>query len=485
MFGDVAGEQPRVTTDATVGQLGVDTITEANERYAQELSNDYIITRRETEAGTSLTIPAVPNLTFHAGLRIETREGLEQARTLSKCNQCHVQANGKRIDEKTEDYTLGLTGRIGLLTVEYEYLTRNFSDNSSRPTYNYVGSGATHAGILDADALHYLGGEETYAQTPESEKDSHNVKARVDLNADTAVSATYVNFEVKSNVIGDSSYTIDSNSLSSDFESLFFRGSTRIAGLRLSARGGVYEIDGPEYVVNFPKVIGANLDPALGYDVTTGDKHYESPASREVTEFGADAVYRLTRGSTLRVGYDYEKIERDAHDLGDTTTNTVKAAVNSRFGRELSGRLSYQYQDIDDPFAGAHSGILQGTNQDPFYPGMARDDTANYLLDPGNGPGVYYWNSVYPNRQLNSTMLPEEVHEIKFASTWAPSINLAATLFARVRLEENPSVKYEKENYVPGASLFYAPNSKLNFTMAYTFNKMRTENRMCVGWYHG
>jgi hypothetical protein len=116
---------------------------------------------------------------------------------------------------------------------------------------------------------------------------------------------------------------------------------------------------------------------------------------------------------------------------------------------------------------------------------MARVDTSNYLTDPGNGPGVYYWNSVYPSRQLNSTMLPEEVHEIKFSSTWAPSINVAATLFARVRLEENPSVKYEKENYVPGASLFYAANSKLNFTMAYTFNKMRTENRMCVGWYHG
>ncbi|OEU72722.1 MAG: hypothetical protein BA864_07810 [Desulfuromonadales bacterium C00003093] len=62
---------------------------------------------------------------------------------------------------------------------------------------------------------------------------------------------------------------------------------------------------------------------------------------------------------------------------------------------------------------------------------------------------------------------------------------MAATLFARVRIEENDAVKYQQETYVPGVSFYYAPNSKMNLTMAYTFNKQETENQMCVGWYHG
>jgi hypothetical protein len=53
------------------------------------------------------------------------------------------------------------------------------------------------------------------------------------------------------------------------------------------------------------------------------------------------------------------------------------------------------------------------------------------------------------------------------------------------RLEENDDVDYEQNTYVPGFTFWYAPNSKINLTMAYNFNLQETENKMCVGWYHG
>ena len=62
---------------------------------------------------------------------------------------------------------------------------------------------------------------------------------------------------------------------------------------------------------------------------------------------------------------------------------------------------------------------------------------------------------------------------------------MAATVFGRYRHEKNDPVNYKQDTYVPGVSLYYAPNDKMNLTMAYTFNKMETENQMCVGWYHG
>ena len=479
---DVAGNQPRVTSDLTTGVLGTDTMAVANERYYQEMDNDYIVTRRETEAETSLTIPALPNITFHAGMRIETREGLEQAITSSKCNQCHVQANGKEIDERTEDFTLGATGKFGIATVEYEYLTRNFNENGQSPTYNYLTSPGNHGGINDDDQFLYSGSQ-AYKVTPDSEKDSHLLKARLDFNRDSSLSATYVNAEVESDKDGDpDSYSLNKSSLTSEFESFFLKGATRIGDLRMSVRGGTYEIDGPEYAATFP-----DRDDAANHNHTFDNpQHYESAESRDVTEFGIDGVYRLTKETTLRLGYEYEEIDRDEDELGDTETNTFKLALKSRLSKQLSGRISYQYQDIDEPLQGAKTGILQSAEfMNADYPGFASDDKANYTGDPGNTTAVFYWNSVYPNRKLDTSVDPDELHEAKFSTTWTPSANMAATVFARVSYEENDAVDYEQKTYVPGFSFWYAPNSKLNLTMAYTFNKQDTENRMCVGWYHG
>ncbi len=387
MFGDIAGDQPRVTTDGTVGQIGTDTITEANERYYQELDQDYIITHKEWENEADITVPSLPNVTFHAGYRIEEREGVEQSRTLSKCNQCHVQANPKDVDEETKDLTLGVTGKFGLITIDYEYLSRDFNDDSDVITYNYLSSGATHNGVVDNTQLLYGASEEPYGQTPDSEKDSHTVKARLDLSRSSSVTATYVKADIESDKDGDAPiYTLNKDTLKSEFESFFLKGATRIGGLRLAIRGGTYEIDGPEYTANYPQLVGVTtLDPALGYDTTTGDVHYESAESRDVTEFGIDGVYRLAKGTTLRLGYEYEEIDRDEDELGDTETNTFDIAVNSRFSKELSGRVSYKYQDIDEPLRGANTGILQSAAfQDPNYPGLAYDDKANYVGDPGN-----------------------------------------------------------------------------------------------------
>ena len=228
---------------------------------------------------------------------------------------------------------------------------------------------------------------EPYGQTPDSEKDSHTVKARLDLSRSSSVTATYVKADIESDKDGDAPiYTLNKDTLKSEFESFFLKGATRIGGLRLSIRGGTYEIDGPDYTANYPQLVGVTtLDPALGYDTTTGDVHYESAESRDVTEFGIDGVYRLAKGTTLRLGYEYEEIDRDEDELGDTETNTFDIAVNSRFSKELSGRVSYKYQDIDEPLRGANTGILQSAAfQDPNYPGLAYDDTANYVGDPGN-----------------------------------------------------------------------------------------------------
>ena len=495
MQGDIDGDQPRIFTNATKNP----------DQYAWELSQDYIVTRKESEAGAELQLPAMPNVTFHAGVRLEKREGMEQAIAMSKCNACHVEANPKVIDERTEEFTLGATGKFGLLTVKYEYLTRDFEDNGELPTYQYYNAGKTRFGSTDPQQLLYLNEELEYNKTPESEKDSHLLNARLDLPKHTVISGSYVNTDIESAKEGEEgTYEfVGDNKLTSAFESFALKGATRIGGLRLSMHGSSYEIDGPDYTLSFPDRVD-NVDWDHDGDFTNvnntfeQEEHFESAESRDVTEFGLDAVYRLTRGTTLRLGYEYEDVEREEVELGETKTSTYKLSIHSRLAKGLNARFSYNYADIDDPFGGEDvTGIAQG------HPDAIVDGDLAYLLtgdykqlppdfdtnpDPlaaGNTVAVYYWNSVYPARGLDATNQPDEVHEAKLSTTWSPAANMSATAYLRTRFEENSEVKYEENTYVPGISFWYAPNGKMNLIMAYNFNKQETENQMCVGWYHG
>lgn len=484
MLPDVGGNQPRVGTNLT-GNLGADyaTLDEARAQYYQEQSNDYLVTRREWKNEAELHLPQLPNIVFHAGMRIETRDGMEQSITLSKCNACHVEAEGKDIDERTEDLTFGVTGKFGALTIEYEFLNRKFEDDSSVEEYNYLSSSVIRNGVPDSEQLLYTGNNE-YAGTPDSDKDSHLVKARYDITATTVLTGSFVQAEVESektaSIDDGTTYTlVDSDTLESEYTGYTGKLATRIGPVRLSARANIYEIDGPEYTMTFGDRGDIDTDP---YEVTE-TKH--SAESREVSEFGLDAVYRITRGTSLRLGYDYEEIERDEAEFGETETHTVKASVNSRLSRQLSVRGSYEYQDINEPFTledGTGIGQVSGT---PAGDGAMLLTTADYRPDNPFNTTVYYWNSVYPNRELDTSNQPQEVHEFKASANWSPAANLSATLSARVRTEDNDDVHYQQTTYVPGFSFWYAPNGRMNLTMAYTFNKQETENQMCVGWYHG
>lgn len=486
MQGDIDGDQPRVSTNLT-GSLSSSypDLDAAQAQYYEEQSNDYLVTRKEMTNEVELHLPQLPNIVFHAGLRIEERDGMEQSITLSKCSSCHIEAEGKDINERTEDFTFGMTGKFGIVTLEYEYLNRKFEDQSSTEEYNYLFAGKTRADIVDRTQLLYDGTQE-YSATPDSEKDSHMLKARIDLPKDTTFTGSYVKADIesqKSDLLDDggdgtSTYVfVGSDKLESEYTGYTGKLATRIGPFRLSATANVYEIDGPEYTLTFEDRDVIDVHP---FETTTS---YHSAESREVTEAGLDLVYRLTMGTTLRFGYNYEDIDREEQELGETETHTFKAAINSRLSKQLSVRGSYEYQDIDNPLSW-ETGIGQISGTDVGGGAMVLQ-TADFTNLDNNSNTVYYWNSVYGSRELEATNLPDEVHELKASANWSPAANMAATLTARVRIEENSAVHYEQTTYVPGASFWYAPNSNLNLTMAYSFNKQQTENQMCVGWYHG
>ena len=65
---------------------------------------------------------------------------------MSHCSACHIEGNAKNVDETTTDITLGATGKFGMLTVDYEFMTRDFDDDSDGMTNVYLVAGKPDAG---------------------------------------------------------------------------------------------------------------------------------------------------------------------------------------------------------------------------------------------------------------------------------------------------------------------------------------------------
>jgi len=444
---------------------------------AQDLvpNEDFFIIHKELEMEGEVVIPSLPNVTLKAGFRQEERDGVEQEFSMSHCSACHIEGNAKDIDETTTDLTIGATGKFGMLTVDYEFLTRDFDDDSGTMTNVYLLGAKPQQDLPVADfqsarlLFDESSGAVPFSNTPDSEKDSHTLKARYDLSNDTVISAGYIRAEIESNKQDDVSLTLSKNHLETDYDSYNMRASTRFGNLRLTAYGRHEKIDASNNTLTFYYANGAEV-PALEERTT-----FESEESRDINTFGGNAVYRINSGTSVRLGYEFEEVDRKVEDLADTDTHTITASVHYRPSNKLTTRASYMYQDIDDQFM--HP---QG-NKGPI------DSTFAWSSVLPADEKRWYEPYFYALREAEATNLPEKVHELKASATWSPSANYSVTAYARYRTEDNDLNynTYKQDFFSPGVNVWWAPINNLNMTMAYNFNKMKTENQMCVGWYHG
>ena len=465
-FTPIGGSAPNPANDAGSANPSV---------LAQDLvaDEDFLIIHKELELEGKVVIPSMPNVTLKTGFRQEEREGTEQEFSMSHCSACHIEGNAKDIDETTTDITLGATGRFGMLTVDSEFMTRDFDDDSDGMTNVYLVGGKpdqdlTAASKFQGDRLLFdeTNGYVPFSQTPDSEKDSHTLKGRYDLSNDTVLSAGYIYADIESNKKDDVGVTLSKSTLETEYDSYSMRASTRFNNLRLTGFGRHEEIDASDSTLTFTYANGA--DVPLSVDRAT----YESEESREITTFGGNAVYRINSGTSVRLGYKFEDIDREMDEAMDTETHTIKASVRYRPNSKFNTRASYMYQDIDDQFMHKHGN--KGPIEEDFV----------YVPKVTNR---WYEEYFYAQREAEASSLPEEVHELKATATWSPSSEYSVTAYARYRMEENDLNfnTYEQDTFSPGVNVWWAPANNLNMTMAYNFNKQETENQMCVGWYHG
>ncbi len=442
---------------------------------------EFKIQHREFKGRVEVPVPQLPGVTLDVGYRHEEREGLDQSIGMSKCSGCHITGESREVDEVTQDVSAGATGRFGLLTVRYEFTDRQFNDRENDPSRLYdpavkPGANFNTRPFDNRLTYDYKDNELDYGVTPDSEKETHLAKARVDLPSHTDISAAYVNTQIESAKTDEPGiFTLSKDTLTTDYDIYGVKAGTRIGKrLKLSAHARFEELENDDVSITFDPIKADNTTGSAGIGAFDEPivKDRESVISRDVTTAGIDAVYRLARRSTLRLGYEFKEVDREDEEFGKTETNTAKASLKVRPAKTLSTRLSYTYQDIDDPFhhEGA-AGVPLTTN------------TSGTTV--GSGPA--YGTTFYSAREKNLSNLPETVHEGKFATTWAPSARFSATVNYRYKDEENELNQsiWEQQTHAPGLSLWYAPGNRFNLTFAYNYFDQRTETAFCQGYYDG
>jgi hypothetical protein len=465
--------------------------------YGEDLTPDadFNIRYSEWENQADLTLPQLPNLTFHAGYRLQKREGMEQSIGMSKCTACHVTGQGREVDEETKDLSIGVTGRFGQLTVDYTFLDREFREQADSPMRWYDpalspgGAYAAPGGTLAQRPFdsrlgyEYSDGLLSYDTTPDTDKRSHALKARYDFSRDTNLLGSYVHANVESDKSGEAGiFELNQSKLETEYDGYAFRFTTKpLPQLKLSLRGKMEEIDADEITLTY-YTIGTLAQPNLGGNLTSNAiaAGYDPLAARDILTLGADAVYRLTPKSSVKLGYEYQEVDRDDDHYDNTTSHSLEATYRAKYSKALSTQVSYRYENINDPlqhtdaagFIDPATGLPYATNQDPT---------------PVIGSGSLYGTQFYDLRQTDLSNLPEDIHEGRASVTWAPRADFSATVSYRIRMEENNLDRstWEQTTHSPSLSLWYAPTGNLSFTAAYNYFAQATEARFCQGWYDG
>lgn len=419
-------------------------------------NKQYRITRSEFTSETTLKIPAVSFLKLYANYRDEHRHGEYQARTLSKCSSCHVAAKTHSINNHTKDYNIGGNLNFGKINLDYSYTKRQFKENEAAPTNTYLQKLHPEKAIpVFNSRIQYdlADGALPFDVLPDTNKQTHIIKANAPLNDKMTLSAHYVSSRVKntfSNLTTDSSSIAGGFSLKLGTKGIF---NARFSQIRIKNQTVFVDVYEPLDVAGpFAGKTYAQAYPSFG----SADWYRESALSRETLDFDAVLRYKLSRKAKFRLNYEYKKIDRDHFAVATTSSHTIRGTLDFKPVKHWKFDLSGRFKMTAHPFTNMYAAVS---------PAVQTYGVPN----PFVGKQFYDFHRA---RQANLTNLPTDLSEIKGTVTWNPTYKFSFSGNILYRAEKNDELnlstwKNDVLNY--GAYFWYAPAPKLAFTGAYYF----------------
>lgn len=427
-------------------------------------NKEYRIDYSEFNAETTLRIPNLSFVNFTAGFRSQHREGEYQARTLSKCASCHVVAKDRVINNNNQDYSLGSQFKLGGAKLDYTYTKRQYRENEAAPTNTYllvqhpelsspVFTSRIAYGITD--------GALPFDSVPDTDKDTHLVKATVPLSEGMMLSGHYVNSSVQNKSVENtlkpgSNIGIDTSALAAGFSAVVGRRGV------FNARFSRITIDNDDYYVDINEPVDV-AGPNAGKTYVEAYPQYgavdwtrQSSLNRTTLDFDAAFKYTLTQQMKARFNYEYKQIERDNYQVSKTTSHTFKGRFDFKASKQLKFVAQGRLKMTDEPFTNMYAALAPEIQ----------------TWNPGNPFAGNQFTVFHDARQAHLSNQPTDMQEIKGIISWSPSYRFSISADARYRWEKNDKLNFANwtnNTLNPGVNLWFAPADRFDVTATYYF----------------
>lgn len=417
-------------------------------------------------------IASLPWLTVTTDVREQWREGHRQALAVSHCSTCHIQSQGREVNEHTREAGISARAAVGGWSITGRVANRDFRERAPSPrrVYELVEHPAQRTPLF-RDRIQYdaRNGALAYDVVPTTEKDIARLEIANANVAGFAVNLTGVRTNLTNTVTGNE---------------VEYRGAALLLARRIgkagnfSLRARTTTIDSTDTFVDTvepPAVAGPYAGKTYreryGFDP---DFLRQSAIDRTVNEATARYVHRLGRGASLQAQYDVRAIDRDTYQVapGETTTleQRLRLAYQARPLKGLTLRASATYGDVQHPFA-----IIDGAcNLEP----LQTTPTSSPLV-PGS---AQYWQ-IHDARSADLSASPASWAELKLAGTYQLGTSSMAALSLRYWDGDNTEQdlnQWSRTLTAATATWNWAPMENATVYAAATYGTRKLEQHVCI-----
>lgn len=489
------------TTLKPIGTMGAANVYNTD----WNVTDRYYANRSEWNSSMKFNIPSLPGLKIGFDHRLEKREGCKQAMTMSKCSGCHIESYSKNLDETTNDYVPKVSFQAGALNVEYSYLHREFRDESQDMMNGYNSLAEVHvanfASLLQfpsysgktASTLVPGSNELPFNRTPNSTKDSNNVRLRYDIDEHNVITGGIVYSKI-ANTSTDgwiNGLPVWQNQLSGRYgqelelesTALMAKWNSRLSHtVNLTVHGKYQTLSNDDLFID---VNDAGTSAKYTNEpYTTLDFNRLSGYDMDIFSTGVDAVWKAMHGVTVSGGYEFHREERDnylAHHVPETTNeHTFKLKGDWRVNSKVKLGLGYKLELIDDPYALYHA-VCPPDGDFSTYGGPAA---------AAGGTDYYrtYEENIYGKRKATRSNQPESVNELSFKGSFMPMQTLTANLYSKYRYAENSDLggsDWEQNLFNLGVNVVLTPTRIFTLTAGYDYFYDTIDSMYCIAIYDG
>ncbi len=480
-------------------QNGMSTLGAANVYNTDwDVAGRYYANRSEWNNNMKVNIPALPGLKFAFDHRQERRSGCKQAQTMSKCSACHIESYSKSINETTNDYIPKVSFQAEALNVEYSFLHRDFEDSSQEMMNGYNSMAEAHvpgfSPLLQFPAYSnntLVSGSEVlpFSRTPDSTKDSHNMRLRYDIDAHNTITGGMVyskttNTQTDGGVAGlfsNQLVGLYGDDLELESTALMAKWNSRLTKvLNLTVHGKYQTLNNDNVAIDVND--GRTLGKYTNEPYSTLDFTRTSGYDLDILSAGFDLAWRAMHGMTVSGGYEFHQEDRqnyEHHDVPETTQeHTFKLKGDWRVNKKVNLGLGYKLQLTDDPYA-LYGAICPPDAGFATYAGPATAGTDyNRTYEP----------NIYAARQATRSNQAETAHEFTLKGSFTPMQMLTSNLYGKYRYAENSDLggsDWTQDLFTAGLNVVATPSQKVTLTAGYNYFYDTYESMYCVAIYDG